>query len=92
MRAQARAAARLATGLTEREVAVLELIAAGLSNEQIASELFVSINTIKTYVRTAYRRIGADSRSQAVIWAMRQGLGPQVEPALLDAPERAAVG
>ena len=70
---------------------MLELIAAGLSNEQIAAELFVSINTVKTYVRTAYRRIGADSRSQAVIWAMRHGLGPQAEPALLHALDVAAV-
>jgi DNA-binding NarL/FixJ family response regulator len=89
-REQYRDAARLETGLTEREVAVLELIAAGLSNEQVASELFVSINTVKTYVRTAYRRIGADSRSQAVIWAMRHGLGPQAEPVFLDASELAA--
>jgi len=89
-REQYRDAARLATGLTEREVAVLELIAAGLSNEDIAAELFVSINTVKTYVRTAYRRIGVDSRSQAVIWALRQGLGPQVEPTLLDASELTA--
>ena len=89
-REQYRDAARAATGLTEREVAVLELIAAGLSNEHIAAELFVSINTVKTYVRTAYRRIGADSRSQAVIWALRHGLGPQVEPAVPDASELTA--
>jgi DNA-binding NarL/FixJ family response regulator len=90
VREQAREAARLATGLTEREVSVLELIAAGLSNEQIAAELFVSINTIKTYVRTAYRRIGADSRSQAVIWAMSQGLGPHLDPALPEEDDLAA--
>jgi DNA-binding NarL/FixJ family response regulator len=89
-REQYRDAARLATGLTEREVAVLELIAAGLSNEDIAAQLFVSINTVKTYVRTAYRRIGADSRSHAVIWAMRHGLGPQLEPALRDVSELTA--
>ena len=80
VRRHSRDVARLATGLTEREVAVLELIAAGLSNDQIAAQLFVSINTVKTYVRTAYRRIGATSRSQAVIWAMGQGLGPLTEP------------
>ena len=86
VRAQAREAARLATGLTEREVAVLELIATGLSNQQIAAELYVSINTIKTYVRTAYRRIGVDSRSQAVIWAMCHGLGPKREAPASEAP------
>ena len=81
LRGHRRDEARLATGLTDHEVAVLELIASGLSNDEIAAELFVSINTVKTYVRTAYRRIGADSRSQAVIWAMQHGLGPTVEPA-----------
>ena len=86
VRRHSRDAARLATGLTEREVAVLELIAAGLSNHQIAAELFVSINTVKTYVRTAYRRIGAKSRSQAVIWALSQGLGPQTEVPDADEP------
>ena len=87
VRRHSRDAARLATGLTEREVAVLELIAAGLSNDQIAAELFVSINTVKTYVRTAYRRIGAKSRSQAVIWAMQHGLGPTVQPVGGDSSE-----
>jgi DNA-binding NarL/FixJ family response regulator len=86
VRRHSRDVARLATGLTEREVAVLELIAAGLSNHQIAAELYVSINTVKTYVRTAYRRIGVTSRSQAVIWAVRQGLGPQTEATVADAP------
>ena len=91
VRRHSRDAARLATGLTEREVAVLELIAAGLSNHQIAAELFVSINTVKTYVRTAYRRIGAKSRSQAVIWALSQGLGPQTEVPDADAPSMTSV-
>ena len=91
VRRHSRDAARLATGLTEREIAVLELIAAGLSNDQIAAKLYVSINTIKTYVRTAYRRIGAKSRSQAVIWAMRQGLGPQTEAPVAHDPDMTAV-
>lgn len=75
VRRHSRDAARLATGLTEREVAVLELIAAGLSNHQIAAELFVSINTVKTYVRTAYRKIGAVTRPQAVLWGLAHGYG-----------------
>jgi DNA-binding NarL/FixJ family response regulator len=91
VRRHARDAARLTTGLTEREVAVLELIAAGLSNHQIAAELYVSINTVKSYVRTAYRRIGVTSRSQAVIWAMRRGLGPQTEAPVANAPRITAV-
>ena len=92
VRAHSRAAARLATGLTEREVAVLELIAAGRATTRSRPSCSSSINTVKTYVRTAYRRIGADSRSQAVISAVRQGLGPQVEPALMEITDAAALG
>ena len=76
VRSAARAAARAEVGLTDRELAVLELIAAGLSNEQIAAALYISINTVKSYVRTAYKRIGATSRSVAVIWALERGLVP----------------
>jgi DNA-binding NarL/FixJ family response regulator len=91
VRGQARDTARLATGLTEREIATLELIAAGLSNHQIAAKLYVSINTVKTNVRSAYKRIGAQSRSQAVIWAMRNGLGPHTETPDANPPEMSAV-
>ena len=61
-------------GLTERETEVLTLIAQGYTNQEIARTLFLSPNSIKTYVRTAYRKIGAASRSQAVSWAIRNGL------------------
>jgi len=88
---RAREAARSATGLTAREVVVLELIAAGLSNHEVAAELFVSINTVKSHVRSAYRRIGADSRSQAVIWTLRQGLVRHTDPAATQ-PEPDPVG
>lgn len=60
-------------GLTTREVEVLTLIAQGRTNREIAQELYLSPNSIKTYVRTAYRKIGATSRSQAVGWAIRHG-------------------
>ena len=60
-------------GLTAREVQVLTLIAQGRTNMEIARELYLSPNSIKTYVRTAYRKIGAMSRSQAVSWAIRNG-------------------
>jgi DNA-binding NarL/FixJ family response regulator len=60
-------------GLTSREVEVLTLIAQGRTNRAIAAELYLSPNSIKTYVRTAYRKIGATSRSQAVAWAIRNG-------------------
>ncbi len=60
--------------LAPRESEVLQLIAAGLSNTEIADKLYLSINSVKTYIRGAYRRIEVQTRSQAVAWAMRHGL------------------
>ena len=60
-------------GLSPRELEVLGLIAAGLTNNEIAETTALSINSIKTYIRAAYRKIGASSRSQAVLWAVRNG-------------------
>lgn len=62
-------------GLTPAEVATLRLIASGLSNQEIADELFLSLNTVKSRIRAAYRRLGLTSRTQAVAWAIRHGLG-----------------
>ncbi|WP_341924513.1 response regulator transcription factor [Nocardioides psychrotolerans] len=62
--------------LSARETDVLALVAAGISNDEIARRLFLSINTVKTYVRTAYRKIGVTSRSQAVGWALQNGFHP----------------
>ena len=60
-------------GLTGREVEVLSLVAQGFTNLEIASRMFLSINSVKTYIRSAYRKIGVDSRSAAVSWAIRHG-------------------
>lgn len=60
--------------LTPREVDILTRITNGMSNDEIASDLYVSINTIKTYVRSSYRKIGVARRSQAVVWGVRNGL------------------
>lgn len=54
--------------LTDREHQTLELMVGGLSNREIAESLGVSINTVKTYGRTVYRKIGARSRVQAVLY------------------------
>ncbi|MBA2955519.1 helix-turn-helix transcriptional regulator [Nocardioides sp. MAH-18] len=61
-------------GLSDREEEVLALIVAGLSNREIAERAFISINSVKTYIRSAYRKIGVSSRSQAVAWGLRNGL------------------
>jgi NarL family two-component system response regulator LiaR len=67
------------SGLSAREAEVVALIAKGLSNEDIASELFLGINTVKTYIRLAYRKIGVTSRTQAVLWALDHGFALQVK-------------
>jgi len=60
--------------LTERETEVLELLARGKANKQIARELFVAISTIKTHVNNLYRKLGISSRTQAALYAARIGL------------------
>jgi DNA-binding NarL/FixJ family response regulator len=65
---------RLPCGLSEQEFRTLELVGAGLSNRAIAAELYVSVNTVKTYIRGAYAKIGVSNRSGALLWAMRHGL------------------
>ncbi|WP_292647337.1 response regulator transcription factor [Nocardioides sp.] len=69
---------RLATvaGLTTREVEVLALITQGLSNKDIADKLVVSVNTLKSHIRQAYRKIEVTTRSQAVSWAITHGFAP----------------
>jgi NarL family two-component system response regulator LiaR len=62
-------------GLTPRELEMLEMITRGHSNEEIANSLFLSINSVKTYIRTAYRKIGVTRRPQAVLWGVHHGLG-----------------
>ena len=64
----------LPAGLTEQEFRTVELIGAGLTNEAIAGELYVSINTVKSYIRQAYRKMGVTDRSGAMLWAAQHGL------------------
>jgi two-component system, NarL family, response regulator LiaR len=63
-------------GLSERESEMLSFITRGLTNEEIARRAFLSINTVKTYIRTAYRKIGVETRAQAVAWGYRNGFLP----------------
>jgi NarL family two-component system response regulator LiaR len=63
-------------GLTPRESEVLAFITQGLTNQEIADNLYLSINSIKSYIRSAYRSIDVGSRSQAVGWGMRHGFDP----------------
>lgn len=83
-------------GLTPREAEVLAFITQGLSNKEIAERAYLSINSIKTYIRSAYRKIGATRRSQAVSWGMRNGFEPNpvrvIEPPMEDAMRSGASG
>ena len=63
-------------GLSAREAEVIALITQGLGNDEIANRTFTSINTVKTYIRTAYRKIGVDSRTRAVLWGVDHGFRP----------------
>jgi len=77
-------------GLSPREAEVLALITQGLSNQEIADRAYLSINSVKTYIRSAYRKIGVTSRTQAVIWAIDNGFRPDklrtIDPGLLVRP------
>lgn len=75
-REQIRATAAQRFGLSQRELEILELIGAGLSNDDIAGRLYLSLNSIKSYIRAGYKKIGVTTRSQAVLWVVRHHLGP----------------
>ncbi|MXG90956.1 helix-turn-helix transcriptional regulator [Nocardioides flavescens] len=59
--------------LSAREAEVLDLICRGLSNLEIAAQLYVSVNSVKTYVRQIYQKIGVTRRAQAVAWGLAHG-------------------
>ena len=63
-------------GITPRELDILELIAQGLSNREIAEKLFVSENTVKTHSSRVFDKLGAKRRTQAVQLGKEFGLLP----------------
>lgn len=65
-------------GLTQRESEVVALVTQGLSNREIAERTFLSINSVKAYLKTSYRKMRVSSRSQAVLWGLRHGFQPDV--------------
>ena len=67
------------SALTEREREVLRLVAAGKANKEIAAELCISERTARTHVSGILTKLGLTSRTQAALWAVREGLGPTVQ-------------
>ncbi|HEX4018594.1 MAG TPA: response regulator transcription factor [Frankiaceae bacterium] len=63
-------------GLTDRESEILALITQGRSNAEVVELTFLSPNTVKSYIRNVYRKIGVSSRTQAVLWGVRHGFTP----------------
>src|ERR1051326_4025703 len=61
--------------LSDREKAILQRLAAGLSDQQIADELFLSVHTVKWYNHQMYSKLGVNSRTQAIAWAKDRGAG-----------------
>jgi DNA-binding NarL/FixJ family response regulator len=70
-----------AVGLTERELAILRLVARGLSNRAISRELWVTEQTVKFHLTNIYRKLGVGNRTEAARYAYQHGL---VESPLLE--------
>jgi DNA-binding NarL/FixJ family response regulator len=66
-----------AAGLTDRELTIIKLLARGLSNQQLAKELWVTEQTVKFHLTNIYRKLGVANRTEAARWAHSEGF---VEP------------
>ncbi|MFQ5596174.1 MAG: DNA-binding response regulator [Anaerolineae bacterium] len=64
---------RLIEPLSDREVDVLRLLAHGLTNKDIAQTLFISVRTVEAHLRNIYGKLGARSRTEAALWAVKHG-------------------
>jgi LuxR family maltose regulon positive regulatory protein len=72
------AQSELVEPLSERELQVLQLIAKGLTNPEIASRLFLALNTVKAHTRNIYGKLGVNNRTQAVARARALGVLPSI--------------
>jgi DNA-binding CsgD family transcriptional regulator len=84
--------------LSERELEILQLLATGLSNKEIAGQLFLSVNTVKVHLRNIFGKLGVQSRTEATVIAIQRGYvvvpgtGPATDEAARDqAEDEAAV-
>lgn len=65
--------------LTDQEGVVVSLLSMGFTNEEITEQLCVTRNTLKTHLRNIYGKLNVTDRTQAAIWAVRNGFGPNVK-------------
>jgi DNA-binding NarL/FixJ family response regulator len=68
-----------AAELTPREIEILRMVAAGKANKQIAAELVISERTARTHVSNILRKLDLSSRTQAALWAVREGIAPEAD-------------
>ncbi|MFN8124203.1 MAG: response regulator transcription factor [Thermoleophilia bacterium] len=73
-------------GFSDREREVLALVAGGYSNKRIAMRLGITERTVKGHLTSIFRRIGVDDRTQAALWAQRNGIVPPGEGAAARLP------
>jgi len=59
--------------LTEREKEILQMVATGVTNREVAFRLSISVNTVKVHLRNVYNKLGAESRTEATVIAVREG-------------------
>jgi DNA-binding CsgD family transcriptional regulator/N-acetylneuraminic acid mutarotase len=67
--------------LTDREKEILGLLATGASNKDIARHLFISSNTVKVHLRNTFSKIGVSSRTEAAVYAIREGISQAADQA-----------
>jgi DNA-binding NarL/FixJ family response regulator len=63
--------------LSERESEVVQLLAQGLTNKDIAQTLFLSVRTVEAHLRNIFGKLGVRSRTEAALWATKHGYGPE---------------
>ncbi len=73
-------------GLSARQAEIVSLITQGLSNSAIAERTYLSPNTVKSYIREAYRHMEVTSRTQAVLWGIEHGMVPARARIITDRP------